>query len=161
SAAPTSGGTLGLVASSPNGSPGARARIRNNTRLMPSRLGTAIRSRRKRYRAIPGTTPSHSCFAVPVPQIPQHVVPPAEPCSELARQAADNRSVNDRDHRRGADYQIIHCDEQRCALGRIELAFRGAERVVVCFAAPARDVAALPFVVFAGDFPRQKLSHKI
>ena len=43
----TSGGTLGLVASSSNGSPGASASTVNSTTLMPSRLGTAISSRRR------------------------------------------------------------------------------------------------------------------
>src|SRR5471030_1247825 len=45
----TSGGTLGLVASSLNGSPGASASTVNSTALMPSRLGSAISSRRIRY----------------------------------------------------------------------------------------------------------------
>src|SRR5215471_9082058 len=51
-AAATSGGTLGFVASSPNGSPGASASTTNSTRLMPSRLGTAISRRLRRYRLI-------------------------------------------------------------------------------------------------------------
>src|SRR5215469_6912669 len=61
SAAATSGGTLGLEASSPNGSPGASASTMNSTRLMPSRLGTAISNRRSRYRLtgqLPGRQPS-------------------------------------------------------------------------------------------------------
>src|SRR5438093_4475865 len=48
-AAPTSAGTLGLVASSPNGSPGASASTVNSTMLMPSRLGIAISKRLSRY----------------------------------------------------------------------------------------------------------------
>jgi len=47
SAMRTSGGTLGLVASSSNGSPGASASTVNSTMLMPSRLGTAISRRRR------------------------------------------------------------------------------------------------------------------
>src|SRR5439155_3981496 len=50
----TSGGTLGLVASSSNGSPGAKARIVKRTKLMPSRVGTEMRSRRRRYLDIGG-----------------------------------------------------------------------------------------------------------
>ena len=45
----TSGGTLGLVASSSNGSPGAIARIANSTTLIPARTGIRIRMRRKKY----------------------------------------------------------------------------------------------------------------
>src|SRR5882762_1140883 len=45
----TSGGTLGLVASSSKGSPGAMARIVNSTTLIPASTGIRIRSRRKRY----------------------------------------------------------------------------------------------------------------
>ena len=43
----TSGGTLGLVASSSKGSPGASASTVNSTTLMPSRLGIAMSRRRR------------------------------------------------------------------------------------------------------------------
>jgi hypothetical protein len=38
---------LGLDTNSENGSPGAMAKTVNNTKLMPSKLGTAIINRRK------------------------------------------------------------------------------------------------------------------
>ena len=41
-------GAFGLLASSPNGSPGASAKTTNRTMLIPSRLGIAINKRRKR-----------------------------------------------------------------------------------------------------------------
>ena len=44
--AATAGGTFGLVISSPNGSPGARASMVNRMRLMASRLGIASSRRR-------------------------------------------------------------------------------------------------------------------
>ena len=47
-AARTSGGTAGLLASSPKGSPGASAKTVNSTTLMPIKLGTAISKRRSR-----------------------------------------------------------------------------------------------------------------
>src|SRR3546814_10134558 len=47
--AATSGGTAGFCASSPNGSPGASASTVNSTKLIPSKLGMAMRIRRKRY----------------------------------------------------------------------------------------------------------------
>src|SRR5262245_33009116 len=45
----TSGGTLGLVASSSNGSPGAITRIVNRTALIPNTTGIRIRVRRRKY----------------------------------------------------------------------------------------------------------------
>src|SRR5580765_1869272 len=45
----TSAGTLGLVASSSNGSPGASARIVNSTALIPISTGIEISVRRSRY----------------------------------------------------------------------------------------------------------------
>ena len=44
----TSAGTLGLVASSPNGSPGAMASTVNRTTLIPMRTGIIVSSRRIR-----------------------------------------------------------------------------------------------------------------
>ncbi len=44
----TSGGMFGFEASSPNGSPGAKASTVNRMRLIPSRLGIATRRRRSR-----------------------------------------------------------------------------------------------------------------
>src|SRR4029450_13946519 len=44
----TSAGTFGFVASSSNGSPGARARMVNSTALIPIRTGMEISGRRKR-----------------------------------------------------------------------------------------------------------------
>jgi hypothetical protein len=38
---------LGLETNSANGSPGAMAKTVNSTKLMPSKLGTAINNRRK------------------------------------------------------------------------------------------------------------------
>src|SRR5439155_11651584 len=45
----TSAGTLGFVASSSKGSPGASARIVNRTALIPRRTGIEISVRRSRY----------------------------------------------------------------------------------------------------------------
>src|SRR6267143_1869418 len=45
----TSAGTLGFVASSSKGSPGASARIVNKTALIPARTGIEINVRRSRY----------------------------------------------------------------------------------------------------------------
>src|SRR2546425_8772339 len=45
----TSAGTLGFVASSSKGSPGASARIVNRTALIPTRTGIEISVRRSRY----------------------------------------------------------------------------------------------------------------
>src|SRR5260370_27259830 len=83
------GGTLGLVASSSNGSPGAIARMVKRTRLMPSREGIVIRRRRMKYLDIarrgrgggPGPwARSPGAFlglAVPVVEVPENGVPAA------------------------------------------------------------------------------------
>src|SRR5215813_1974363 len=53
----TSGGTLGLVASSSNGSPGAITRIVNKTALIPNSTGIRITVRRTKYFHIPCRQP--------------------------------------------------------------------------------------------------------
>src|SRR5215470_5779407 len=54
----TSGGTLGLVASSSNGSPGAITRIVNRTALIPNTTGIRIRLRRRKYFHMPCRQPA-------------------------------------------------------------------------------------------------------
>src|SRR5437763_8370728 len=92
-----------------------------------------------------------SRLAVPVPHIPQIEVPAAEMGLQLLRDRRDPRAVHDRDDIRLADHQIVHLDEQGCPLYRVELAFGRRVSLVVFLVAPARDVAALPFIVLGGD----------
>src|SRR5678816_3676274 len=84
----TSGGTLGFVASSSKGSPGASARIVNSTRLIPASTGIRIRTRRTKYLDIaaaeggpgprgPGPPAPALGLAVPVLQRPEVGVPAA------------------------------------------------------------------------------------
>src|SRR5476649_343774 len=117
----TSGGTLGLVASSPNGSPGASASTVNSTALMPSKLGKAISSRRIRYWRDTGC----SCVLVPVGDIPGVVVPATDLGGELSVHGHDARAGDDRDHHRVADDQVVQLDQQRGPLHRVELDGRG------------------------------------
>src|SRR5437773_3923981 len=101
-----------------------------------------------------------SGLAVPVPHIPQIVVPAAEMGLQLLRDRRDPRAVHDRDDIRFADDQIIHFDEQGGSFHRIELAFRRGVGLVVFLVAPARDVAPLPFVFFRGDLGRRELANE-
>src|SRR6185436_20949203 len=94
-----------------------------------------------------------SCLPVPVPEVPEVVVPAAERSLELAGDGGNARPIDDRDHRLVAACQVVHADEQGRALDRVELPLGRAERLVVLLAPPARDVAALPLVLLGGDLP--------
>src|ERR1700754_3768626 len=81
----TSGGMFGLLASSPNGSPGASASKTNRMRLMPSRLGKATMRRLRRefpiaslrYGADHTGQFGASGLAIPACDLPEIVVPAA------------------------------------------------------------------------------------
>src|SRR6266850_1247459 len=150
----TSRGTLGLAASSSNGSPGASARIVNRTRLIPASTGTAMRSRRMKYLVrLP--------LAVPVLEVPEVRVPAALlGALEAVRDGGDRRPQHDRDDHDVLDDEVVHLDEERRALDGIQLALRGTEELVVLLVAPARDVAPLPLVVLGRDLPRRELVHE-
>src|SRR3989454_9671819 len=177
----TSRGTLGLVASSSNGSPGARARMVNSTRLMPASTGTVISSRRMKYLVIdrtggPDMAPrpptlgrapakpwraSGLAFAVPVLEVPEVRVPPALlGAFQVVRGRGHRRPQHDRDHHDVLDDEVVHLDEQRRPLDGIELGLGGAEQLVVLLVAPARDVAPLELVVLGRDLPRRELVHE-
>src|SRR2546427_383681 len=172
SACATSRGTFGLAASSSNGSPGARARIVKRTRLMPARTGTMISSRRMKYlvtyraggldmaprppivRRAPAKPwrSSGLTFAVPVLEVPEVRVPAALlGALEPVRDARHCRPQHDGDHDDVLDGQVVHLDEQRRPLDRIQLALRRAEELVVLLVAPARDVPPLSLVVLGAD----------
>src|SRR6202158_6192849 len=87
-------------------------------------------------------------LAVPVPQLPQRVVAPTAPRAQIAGHCRYRGAVDDRDDGRVADHEVIHRDEQRRPLDRVELTLGLAECLVVPVIAPACNVAALPFVLF-------------
>src|SRR6516162_2941695 len=160
-AAPTSAGTFGLVASSPKGSPGASANTVNSTMLIPSRLGIAISKRLSKYRPIARrSSGARLCLAVPVAQIPQHVVPPAQPRSQLAGYPRNGHPVDDRDDPWISHHHVVHCNEQRRPFHRVELSFGGLIGLIVVLVMPATDIAALPLVVFRRDFRGEELAHE-
>src|SRR5262249_60114719 len=99
--------TLGLLASSPKGSPGASASTVNSTMLMPIRLGIAISRRLTRYRLMRAL---HSCVAVPVLQIPEVVVPAGSGRVQFVGHGLHLRPIDDRDHRLVA-HEVVHADE--------------------------------------------------
>src|SRR5215813_9326881 len=117
---------FGLSAISENGSPGASASTVNRTTLMPSRLGTAISRRLRRY-----WPTRRSSLGVPLGDGAQRIVPARERRDELTADAVDRWPVDDRDDRVLATEEIVHRDQERDALGRIELALRRAVEPVV------------------------------
>src|SRR6476659_8819376 len=112
----TSGGTFGFSAISENGSPGASASTVNSTTLMPSRLGTAISRRRRRY----GPT-RRSSFGVPLGDRAERRIPSRERRDELTAEAVDRGPIDDRNDRVLAADEVVHRDQERGALDRIEL----------------------------------------
>src|SRR5436309_723232 len=95
-----------------------------------------------------------SCFAVPIPQIPEIVVPSADRRMQLVGDGLHLRTLNNRDDRVIAAHQVVHTNEQGRALDRVELAFGRSKCPVVLLVAPTRDVATLPFVLLGSDLPR-------
>src|SRR5712691_4031130 len=165
----TSAGTLALVASSSNGSPGARARIVNSTRLIPTRTGIEISTRRIRYFDIPETeawTPSRPPPAPlrllpPVGQIPEVRVPPALPgIAQANRDGGHARPPDDGDDHDVLDDEVVHLDEEGRALDRIHLGLGGLPGPIVLLVAPPGRVAPRPLVLLRGDFPRRELVHE-
>src|SRR5215831_9647604 len=152
--------TLGLVASSPNGSPGASASTVNSTMLMPMRLGTAISKRLSRYRPTARCScVARSCLAVPIFEVPECVVPTVQRRPELVRHRRHHWAMHDRDDHGISHYQVVHGDKQGRTLDRIELALGCAIRSVVLVTAPARNIAALPFVLLRSNLPGDERSH--
>src|ERR1700694_3067810 len=158
SAARTSGGILVLVASSPNGSPGASASRTKRMRLMPSRLGRAMIRRRRMYFPIRSSRHrpfrffaseiSHlvSCFPVPARDLVQVVVPAADMRGQAALQGRDLRSTDQGQDVIVSDDQVVELDEHGCPLHRIEFLFGLFVNLVIFLALPASDIAPLPLV---------------
>src|SRR6185295_6706508 len=169
----TSGGTLGLVASSSNGSPGASARTVNSTRLIPASTGIKISTRRSRYLDIyrePWTAgeprrgprpPVGLGLSVPVGKLPEVGVPAALRRPQLVADRGHPRPPDHRDGDHVLDDEVVHLDEHRGALDRVELALRGLVELAELLALPANDVAALPLVLFRGNLPGGELEHEV
>src|SRR5262245_47543046 len=126
----TSAGTLGLVASSSKGSPGARARMVNRTTLIPIRTGTVSRRRRKKYLDMslgrrPGPGPGQSLtlpLAVPVGEVPEVGVPARDVGAlELAGHGGDHAAPQHGNDHHVLDDHVVHPDEEGSALDRIQL----------------------------------------
>src|ERR1700730_17329739 len=119
-----------------------RARSRfTNAAVRPSPTSLATKARRDTRPAL--TAPSRSrnsasfmeppspagrCWIgsqlpIPVSQIPQIVVPATHPRRQLVGDCRHPGTVDDRDHHRVADHEVIHLDEQCRALNRVELGF--------------------------------------
>src|SRR5947207_5175603 len=172
SASRISGGILLLVASSPNGSPGASASSAKRMRLMPSRLGRAmtrrltvyfpIRASRHRPFSSRASQISRlvSCFPVPACELPQIVVPAAEMRGHAAFYRRDPCPRDDGLDVIVADDHLVQLDVHRRPLHRIELLFGLFVNLVVFLALPARHVAALPLVFPGRRLPRQVLVHQ-
>src|SRR5678815_895279 len=115
----TSAGTLGLVASSSNGSPGAMARMVKRTRLMPARTGIRIRRRRRKYCHMPSAPPPPAVFLrllVPVLQIPEVGVPAALLHAQGVADRGHARTEHDGDDHDILDDHLVHLDEHGRAL---------------------------------------------
>src|SRR5215475_2562935 len=164
-----SAGTLGLAASSWNGSPGARATTENSTMLMPSSAGTAIRSRRMTYldmvedagAGYAGPRPDLLPLAVPERKPPEVRVPPRhvgalQPVGDRRHYHAPQHGNNDR----VLDDEVVHPHEVSGSLDGVHFRLGGLPRLVVVVVAPARDVPALPLVGFGRHLPRGELVHE-
>src|SRR6266545_7091071 len=169
----TSAGTLGFVASSSKGSPGAKARIVNRTALIPASTGIEISVRRSRYFDMllsrrPGRL-ERACSAGggalrllrPVRESPEVAVPPAlDHVAHPVRDRGDARAEHHGNDHDVLNDEVVHLDEEGGALDRVHLRLGGFPRPVVLLVAPAGGIAARPFVVLGGDFPADELVHE-
>src|SRR5712691_2812663 len=164
SAARTSGGTLALVASSPNGSPGASASRTNRTRLMPSRLGIAMSRRLRMYFPIDLAPSPVQFFAsqirlpisrvpVPVRDLPQVVVPAAEMRGQIAAYGRDLRPAHQGLDIIVADDHVVQLDVHRRPLHRIKLLLGLMVDLVIFLSLPTADITPLPLILLGRDLP--------
>src|SRR5262245_48386839 len=168
----TSAGTLGFVASSSNGSPGANARIVNRTALIPISTGIEISVRRSRYfdivvewaaerarRAPPGPR-SRLSLLRPVGERPEVAVPAAlHHVAHPVRDRGDARPEHHGDDDDVLDDQIVHLDEESRSLDRVHLGLGGLPRPVVLLVTPAGWIAARPLVLLGRDLPEIGRAH--
>src|SRR5687768_18460319 len=106
-------------------------------------------SRRAGTGPVPRIRPAATALArsgviLPIPEGPEIVIPARKRCLQLGGDGRHARPVGDGDHHLILDREVVHADEKRAALHRIELALGGSEQTIVLVALPARDVAPLP-----------------
>src|SRR3989441_4865486 len=169
----TSAGTLGFVASSSKGSPGASARIVNSTALIPASTGTEISVRRSRYLYMvcgtrggrevgprtwvwdPAPPPPQTLRLLrPIGEGPEVAVPPA--LDHVAHPVGDRRDARAEHHGNDhdvLDHEIVHFHEKRRTLDRVHLGLGRLPRPVVLLVAPAGLVRQRELVVLGGNFP--------
>src|SRR5207245_7678304 len=70
------------------------------------------------------------------------------------------RATGDGQHRAALREQLVHPDEQRRQLQRIDLRLRGGKEIVVRAASPPRRVVALVVVLLRGNFLRREEAHE-
>src|SRR5438445_9108623 len=156
----TSGGIAGFSANCDSGSPGASARIAKTTKLMSSKVGMAMRSRRPMYLPTLGnyeTSRRGSCapparsrcrvrpvLLGPVGDVPHLRVPWVRlDALECLADAGDGRLARDeRDDHHVGDEEVIHLDDDVVALRRVVLGLQRREERVVILAAPPLVVVA-------------------
>src|SRR5262245_51681135 len=120
----TSAGTLGLVASSSKGSPGASARIVKSRRLMPKRTGIRMRRRRSKYFDIAvRLAASRSLLGLlePVLEVPEVGVPATLLDVQAVADRRHPRAEDDGDDDHLLDDHLVHLDEQGRPLDRVQL----------------------------------------
>src|SRR6185312_286074 len=121
SAAATSGGTFGLVASSLKGSPGASASTMNSTSEMPSRLGTAIRRRRSTYWLMGEQSRQRLSRRLPVPveQVVGLIGPAADHRAQRIGGRLHFQAVHGRDEDDILHHDVVGLDVKRGPLDHI------------------------------------------
>src|SRR5215471_8043788 len=159
----------GLSASSSKGSPVASAKMLNSTTLIPSTVGTAIRSLRSRYwyislpllpLALP-YPPAQLCLSVPIRQIIKNRAPGAQ---RQAPQCMAHRGYlltpDHRDDYHVLDQEIVHPDEERGAPDRIQFGLRLFPEAIVLGVGPAYEVPPRPLVGLLRALPTHELAHR-
>src|SRR5664279_3081239 len=117
SASRTSGGTLGLVASSENGSPGASASTMNRISEIPSRLGMAISRRRRMYWLMTeAVCPPPSRLPVPFVQVVGFVGPAGQHWPQRVGGCLDLQAMHRGNEHGVLPHDVVGLDVERRAL---------------------------------------------
>jgi hypothetical protein len=90
---------------------------------------------------------------IPGRDVPAVDVPAAVIMRQVVQRGGDARARQDRQDDVGLAEDLVDLDQQRGALGRVELLLGGLVGLVGSRVGVARDVAAQPLVLLVGDLP--------
>src|SRR5262249_30350902 len=118
------------------------------------------RSTSRRLLGHGGRVAALSRLPVPVRDLPEIVIPAALMHHHAVLQPYRVATIDLRQNIMVGDDEVVELDEQRRPFDGIELALGLVIDLVIVLVLPARDVASLPLVLLARQFPGRELVHE-